>query len=109
MPGGWRSFEPEQVSESAPELPTTVPSVGQTAPATQKLALARALPKRDDELVPFEQNVVQDAELTRVGHPHEFYTYEGLKHCFSTSADNATTQQTFQDSLGCLRRALANS
>jgi hypothetical protein len=42
-------------------------------------------------------------ELERVGHPHRFYSYEGLKHYFSTSADNATTQQMFQDSLGCLR------
>jgi len=38
--------------------------------------------------------------------PHEFYAYEGLKHYFSTSADNATTQQMFQDSLACLRRLL---
>ena len=61
---------------------------------------------RDDELVPFEQSVLLDAELTRLGHPHEFYAYDGLKHYFSTSADSATTQQMFQDSLDCLRRWL---
>jgi len=47
-------------------------------------------------------------ELTRRGHPHEFYDYDGLKHYFSTSADNATTQQMFQDSLECLQRSLEN-
>jgi dienelactone hydrolase len=62
---------------------------------------------RDDELVPFELSVLLDAALTRRGMPHEFYTYDGLSHYFSTSADNATTQQMFQDSLACLRRTLA--
>jgi hypothetical protein len=38
--------------------------------------------------------------------PYEFYSYEGLSHYFSTSADNETTQQMFQDSLDCLRRWL---
>jgi dipeptidyl aminopeptidase/acylaminoacyl peptidase len=60
----------------------------------------------DDELVPFDQSVMLDQELTRLGMPHEFYSYQGLKHYFSTSADNATTQQMFQDSLDCLRKAL---
>jgi hypothetical protein len=44
-----------------------------------------------------------DQQLTRRGMPHEFHSCEGLKHYFSTSADNATTQQMFQDSLDCLR------
>jgi dienelactone hydrolase len=57
----------------------------------------------DDELVPFSQSVQLAEELTRRGHPHEFHSYEGLKHYFSTSADNATTQQMWQDSLACLR------
>jgi dipeptidyl aminopeptidase/acylaminoacyl peptidase len=57
---------------------------------------------KDDELVPYSQGVLLDKELTRRGMPHEFYSYEGLKHYFSTSADNATTQQMFQDSLACL-------
>jgi dipeptidyl aminopeptidase/acylaminoacyl peptidase len=57
----------------------------------------------DDELVPFNQSVMPDQELTQRGMPHEFYSYEGLKHYFSTSADNATTQQMFRDSLDCLR------
>jgi hypothetical protein len=57
----------------------------------------------EDELSPFSQSVRLANELERVGHPHRFYSYEGLKHYFSTSADNATTQQMFQDSLGCLR------
>jgi dipeptidyl aminopeptidase/acylaminoacyl peptidase len=57
----------------------------------------------DDELVPFNQSVMLDQELTHRGMPHEFYSYENLKHYFSTSADNATTQQMFQDSLDCLR------
>lgn len=61
---------------------------------------------RDDELVPFSQSVIWDEELTRRGLPHEFYAYDGLKHYFSTSSDNATTQQMFQDSLDCLRRSL---
>jgi len=60
----------------------------------------------DDELVPFSQSVQLDRELTRRGMPHEFHAYDNLKHYFSTSADNATTQQMFQDALGCLRRAL---
>jgi dipeptidyl aminopeptidase/acylaminoacyl peptidase len=57
----------------------------------------------DDELSPFSQSVQLAEELAHRGHPHEFYAYEGLKHYFSTSADNATTQQMFQDSLECLR------
>lgn len=61
----------------------------------------------DDELSPFSQSVQLAGELERRGHPYEFYSYEGLKHYFSTSADNATTQQMFQDSLDCLRGFLA--
>jgi dipeptidyl aminopeptidase/acylaminoacyl peptidase len=61
----------------------------------------------DDELVPFTQSVMLDEELTRLGMVHEFYSYEGLQHYFSTSADNATTQQMFRDSLDCLRRSLS--
>jgi dipeptidyl aminopeptidase/acylaminoacyl peptidase len=60
----------------------------------------------DDELSPFSQSVQLAEELERRDHPHEFYAYEGLKHYFSTSADNATTQQMFHDSLNCLRRWL---
>jgi hypothetical protein len=63
---------------------------------------------KDDELVPYNQGVMLDAELTRRGMPHEFYSYEGLSHYFSTSADSATTQQMFQDSLSCLRRTLGD-
>jgi dipeptidyl aminopeptidase/acylaminoacyl peptidase len=62
----------------------------------------------DDELVPYNQSVMLDQELTRRGMPHEFYSYEGLQHYFSTSADNATTQQMFQDSLDCLRRSMGD-
>jgi dienelactone hydrolase len=61
----------------------------------------------EDELVPFSQSVELAAELDRRGHPYEFYTYEGLSHYFSTSADNDTTQRMFRDSLACLRRFLA--
>jgi hypothetical protein len=57
----------------------------------------------DDELSPFSQSVQLADELERRGMPYEFYAYEGLKHYFSTDADNATTQQMFQDSLDCLR------
>ncbi len=60
----------------------------------------------DDELSPFSQSVKLDAELTRRGMPHDFYAYAGLKHYFSTSADDATTQQMFQDSVACLRKWL---
>ena len=60
----------------------------------------------DDELSPFSQSVELAEELERQGMPYEFYAYEGLSHYFSTSADNATTQQMFQDSLDCLRRWL---
>ena len=59
-----------------------------------------------DELSPFASEEQLAEELERRGHPHEFDAYEGLKHYFSTSADNATTQQMFQDSLNCLRRFL---
>jgi hypothetical protein len=62
----------------------------------------------DDELSPFSQSIQLAEELGRRGMPYEFYSYEGLKHYFSTSADNATTQQMFQDSLACLRRSLAS-
>lgn len=57
--------------------------------------------------MPFSQGVLLDQELTRRGMPHEFYAYEGPKHYFSTSADSATAQQMFQDSLDCLGRSLA--
>ena len=57
----------------------------------------------DDELAPFSQSVQLAAVLQRRDHPHAFYSYEGLKHYFSTSADNATTQQMFQDSVSCLQ------
>jgi dipeptidyl aminopeptidase/acylaminoacyl peptidase len=59
----------------------------------------------DDELVPFNQNVMLDQELTRQGMPHKFYSYEGLKHYISTSADDTTTRQMFQDSLDCLHKS----
>jgi hypothetical protein len=62
----------------------------------------------DDELSPFSQSVQLAEELERRGHPHEFYAYEGLKHYFSTSAENTTTQQMWQDTLNCLRRVLEN-
>ncbi len=61
----------------------------------------------DDELAPFSQSVQLASELERRGLPHEFYSYEGLKHYFSTSADNATTQQMMRDALDCLWRTLA--
>ena len=57
----------------------------------------------DDERSPYSQSVQLAEELDRRGMPHEFYTYEGLKHYFSTSADDAATQYMFQDSLDCLR------
>jgi len=60
----------------------------------------------DDELSPFSQSVQLAEELERQGMPYEFYSYEGLSHYFSTSADNTTTRQMFQDSLDCLRRQL---
>ena len=60
----------------------------------------------DDELAPFSQSVRLAEELERHDHLHEVYPYRILSHCFSTSADNATTQRMFQDSLDCLRRAL---
>ncbi len=59
-----------------------------------------------DELSPFSQSVELAEELERRGNPYEFYGYEGLSHYFMTTADDATTQQMFQDSLDCLRRAL---
>jgi dipeptidyl aminopeptidase/acylaminoacyl peptidase len=62
---------------------------------------------KDDELSPFSQSVELDQELSRRGMSHEFYSYEGLKHYFSTNADNATTQQMLRDSLDCLRSSLA--
>jgi dipeptidyl aminopeptidase/acylaminoacyl peptidase len=60
----------------------------------------------NDELSPFSQSIQLADELERRGMPYEFYSYEGLKHYFSTSTDNATTQQMLRDSLDCLRRAL---
>jgi dipeptidyl aminopeptidase/acylaminoacyl peptidase len=59
-----------------------------------------------DELSPFSQSVRLAEEMERRGLPHEFYAYEGLKHYFSTRADDATTQQMFRDSLECLRSFL---
>jgi hypothetical protein len=57
----------------------------------------------DYERSPFSQSIELVQELERHGMPHEFYPYEGLQHYFSTSADKATTQQRFRDSLDCLR------
>ena len=99
-------------SQSAPVL-----SIATHSTSTQRFSTWRACPPlpapqsgglhwRDDELVPFEQSVQLAEEPTRRGHPHEFYAYDGPKHYFSTSADNATTQRMFQDSLDCLRRWL---
>jgi hypothetical protein len=61
-----------------------------------------------DELSPYSQSVELAEALEERGMPYEFHSYEGLSHYFSTSADNATTQQMFQDSLDCLRRSLAS-
>jgi dipeptidyl aminopeptidase/acylaminoacyl peptidase len=61
----------------------------------------------DDELSPFSQSTKLAEELERQGHPYEFYSYEGLKHYFSASADNETPQQMFQDSRDGLRGFLA--
>jgi len=36
----------------------------------------------------------------------EFFGYDGLSHYFATTADAATTQQMFRDSVDCLRRRL---
>jgi dienelactone hydrolase len=63
---------------------------------------------REDELSPFSQSVELEEELERRGMLYEFYAYDGLSHYFSTSADNATTQQMFRDSLQCLRRFLGS-
>jgi dipeptidyl aminopeptidase/acylaminoacyl peptidase len=60
----------------------------------------------DDELSPYSQSVELAEELERRGYPYEFYSYEGLSHYFSTSADSETTQQMFQDALDCLREFL---
>jgi acetyl esterase/lipase len=64
-----------------------------------------------DELSPFSQSVELAEELKRRGMPgdgiaYEFYGYDGLSHYFAQTADDATTQQMFQDSLDCLQRAL---
>ena len=59
-----------------------------------------------DELSPFSQSVELAEELARRGMPYEVYGYEGLSHYFAQTADDATTQQMFQDSVDCLRRAL---
>jgi acetyl esterase/lipase len=61
-----------------------------------------------DELSPFSQTVELAEALEQRGHPHEFYGYEGLSHYFVQTADDATTQQMFQDSLDCLRRWLSD-
>jgi dipeptidyl aminopeptidase/acylaminoacyl peptidase len=59
-----------------------------------------------DELSPFSQSVELAEELERRGMPYDFFGYEGLSHYFATTADAATTQQMFQDSVDCLRRWL---
>ena len=59
-----------------------------------------------DELLPFEQSVLLDQVLTQRGLEHRFYSYEGLTHYFSVSAEDATTQQMFRDSLDCLGERL---
>lgn len=61
---------------------------------------------KEDELSPFSQSVALDRALSQQGIPHQFYAYEGLSHYFSTSADNATTQRMFQDSVACLHQWL---
>jgi hypothetical protein len=60
----------------------------------------------EDELVPFSQSVDLAGKLEQRGLPHEFHAYEGLSHYFVQTADDATTQQMFRDSLKCLRRWL---
>ena len=70
----------------------------------EKLPAACLLHGVDDELSPFSQSVELAEEMERQGLAYEFYAYEGLKHYFSTRADDATTQQMFRDSLDCLRR-----
>lgn len=61
----------------------------------------------EDELVPYSQSVQLAGELERLAMTYEFYSYQGLSHYFSTSADNATTQQMWRDSLACLYRSLS--
>ena len=62
-----------------------------------------------DELSPFSQSVELAEELERRGMPYEFYGYDGLSHYFAQTADDATTQQMFQDSVDCLRRWLEDN
>ena len=62
----------------------------------------------EDELVPFSQSVHLAEKLEQQELPHEFHAYEGLSHYFVQTADDATTQQMFQDALRCLRRWLDN-
>jgi acetyl esterase/lipase len=59
-----------------------------------------------DELSPFSQTVELAKELEAQGMSYEFYGYEGLSHYFAQTADDATTQQMFEDSLGCLHEFL---
>ena len=56
-----------------------------------------------DELSPYEQSVELAEALEQLDKPYEFYGYEGLSHYFATTADAATTQQMFRDSVDCLR------
>jgi hypothetical protein len=56
---------------------------------------------KDDELSPFSQSVHLSEALERREHPHEFYSYEGLSHYFSTYADNETAPVARRRLLGC--------
>ena len=60
-----------------------------------------------DDLSPFSQSVELAEELERRGMQgdgiaYEFYGYDGLSHYFAQTADDATTQQMFRDSVDCL-------
>jgi hypothetical protein len=64
-----------------------------------------------EELSPYLQSVELTEALEHRGQPgndngFEFYGKDALSHNFAQTADDATTQRMFQDSLACLREFL---
>lgn len=60
-------------------------------PHLPNLPPACLLHRVDDELSPFSQSVQLADEMERRGLAYEFHAYEGLRHYYSTRADDATT------------------
>jgi dipeptidyl aminopeptidase/acylaminoacyl peptidase len=79
---------------------------------SSRFHLRRSLPpmllmhSRNDEIVPFQQSEQLDADLTRLGVPHEAHFFDGLSHYLLADRPSAELTELYDLTLDFLRRTL---